>query len=644
LDDLDKNVIKNENNPGCGRLFEGDRPLDGDEWLLRGMRLPIADDELFTYEDDELLNEAEFELPPDEDDELPNEAGYELPAGGDTSLEGVAPSPVSKRDSKKGKVIKSRRRKPSSIIRFILRMIKRVIILAVLLAIAAAFYYYYRIYLPEVNSVKEYLLTEAVVRDLYSSISATGKISVTDEVSIFLKTPQKVGKVHVKEGDRVWDGQLLITYDIESELKTLEQKKQIAQINQLNAELGAQNIALPAAGNELLSYISDVNSAKKSIQDSGNSIESIKIRMAQQKIRVDDAKNLAEKNFELYEQGFLTRDEYDLSVSAHKSAVESMNDLSLMLDGEEQNMAYRRTVLTDAEQRLSNVRSALGDAASRLRYEQQLNIAELSRIEIEQIEDDMKNLIARTDSPVNGNVVSIGVVEGATASRGSAVIRLSDLTTLIVKADITQYDAPRLRAGQRVEIFVAGLPDKPYAGKIKKIAAASVEKESGSEKEVIVPVEIELLNADDLIKTGYSVDIDVIDKEFEDVLSIPAQALFSDGGEQFVYILAMAEEAAAMGGAPGAESGEGQAEDLSLLSAREVFIDGFTAIQSPDEAFGYVQTAFGWSLLKLDGLFPKRENDAPVPVRKIVKTGFSGENGVEILEGLSQGDMVVLNP
>jgi len=489
-----------------------------------------------------------------------------------------------------------------------------------------------------------------MVRDLYTSIGATGKIAVTDEASVYLKTPQKVEKIHVKEGDRVYRGQLLVTYDISSEIKSLEQKRRIAYINQLNAELGAQSIALPAAGNELLSYTSEVNDALKNIRDSENAIESIRIRISQQQIRVDDAQKLEEKNNELFEQGFLTKDEYDLSVSANKNATESLNDLALSLESEEQNLAYRRIQHSNAEQKLANVKSSLGDMASRLRYEQQLNTAELSKIEIEQIDDEMENLIAESLSPVNGIIISIGVSEGATATRGSPVAKISDLSTLVVKADISQFDAPRLKNGQRADVYVSGLPDKMYGGVIDKIAAASIEKESGSEKEVIVPVEIKLSSADYLIKTGYSVDVDIIDDGREGALSVPSQAIFNDGGKQFVYMLLPPEEGdIASDGSDVddsvADGGGGfQGFINRFAAAASKLFDGYIDVKNLDGALEYIQTVFGRTLDRLDGLFPQAESAELAPVRVFVTTGFYGDNGVEILSGAEPGDMVVLNP
>ena len=534
-------------------------------------------------------------------------------------------------------------RRAVAVLHFILKWLKRLIVLSFILAVAAAIYYYYRIYLPGETGNKEYMLVEAEYRDLYTAVSATGKIAATDEVALYLETPQKVEKVHVKEGDSVYAGQVLITYDIASELKNLDQKRQIALLNQLNAELGAQRIALPAAGNELLTYTADVNSARKSIQDSENSIESINIRINQQRIRVADAENLVNKNSSLYEQGFLTKEEYDLSVSSLSSANESLNDLSLSLNSEQQNLEYRRVQLANAEQKLANVKNKLGDEASRLMYEQQLNIAELSRIEIEQIDDEIKNYTEYTLSPLTGSVASINAADGAIASRNNPVMTISDLSALIVNADASQYDAPKLAIGQRADIFAVGLPDKPYSGVVAKIASASVEKESGSEKEVIVPVEIAIDDIDGLLKLGYNVDIDIITEERANRLCVPSQVVFNDGEGSYVYLLAVLDDAGSDAEPSEAESPEDEpSEDGSGIGG--YIVSGFASIDSVGGAVEYFKTLFDLALEKLDGLFPRRVSTTPVPVRHSIETGFNGDNGIEIISGLAPGDSVVLNP
>ncbi|MDR3120060.1 MAG: efflux RND transporter periplasmic adaptor subunit [Clostridiales bacterium] len=526
--------------------------------------------------------------------------------------------------------------------RLIVRLIRRLVLFALILAVATGVYYYYRIYLPIQQAQKEYLFANVVRKDVHTAVSATGNIAAKEEVSLYLAASQKVQTIHVKEGDRVSAGQTLISYDIATEQKNLEQKLAIAEINLKNSELNARSIALPATGNELLQYSADVTSAQKSLTDCENEIESIKIRINQQQIRVDDAQRTMEKNESLYALDFLTRDEYDQSVSAYRSATESQNALALSLSGQEQTLEHRRALLADAESKLMNAMNRLSDEANVIRYRQQENIVELAQIEIDQIKDDLADLTPTTVSPVDGNVVAVYVTEGGTASQSSAVIRLSDLSSVVVRSDVSEYDAPLLEVGQKVDIYSSGLPDTALNGVITRIASASVEKESGTEKEVVVPVEIAVDSADNRLKTGYTVDLDVIITEVKDVLSVPSQAIFNEGGERFAYVLLEIGEPIPEG-LTVSDDATAQSETESAVSEpTTISVLGLSfALPSLDDVLAKIDSM----LAAFGGQFTQNTaDDAPVPVKISVTTGLYGDNGVEILAGLPEGTEVVLNP
>jgi len=76
----------------------------------------------------------------------------------------------------------------------------------------------------------------------------------------------------------------------------------------------------------------------------------------------------------------------------------------------------------------------------------------------------------------------------------------------------------------------------------------------------------------------------------------------------------------------------------------EYAVGEFQNIDNLEDALNYLKALFDLSLVKLDSLFPQPESDAQIPVRRRVEVGFDGDNGVQILSGLSPGDKVVLNP
>ena len=414
---------------------------------------------------------------------------------------------------------------------------KGIIAIVIIAIVLVAAYYLYQTYQRNLAANRVYSNIGVEQKNVITAVTATGNVRAKDDILLYLNTTQKVSVVHVKEGDYVTVGQLLIDYDISAEKNNLEQKLAIAELNLKNAEINLQTIALPATGNELLQYTADIAAAKKNITDSENEMQSKQIKINQQQIKVDDAKKTIDKNTELLQNEFVTQDAYDQSVSAYQNSQETLSDLILQKENEARNLAFRQTQLADAENKLRYAKDKLSDEANELKYQQQQNIAALAKIEIQQIKDDLADLIPSSFSPINGNVVYVNVTAGSSASKSTAVIELADLSALLVKADITEYDAPQLEIGQKVNISTSGLPDKIYTGTITRIAAGSVEKEKSSETEVVVPVDIIITDADDKLKSGYTVDIEIVTAEAENVLSVPAQVIQYEGDEKYVYVL-----------------------------------------------------------------------------------------------------------
>ena len=473
----------------------------------------------------------------------------------------------------------------------------RAIMLIIFIGILAAggYFYYYRNYVEPAMNVT-YVTWEITKADVVSTVTASGNIAATDEVSLYIKTSEKVSKIHVREGDIVSQGQHLIEYDVKKDLDDLKRKLATAELNLKNAELNLEGITLPASGNELLQYSSDVATANKNIEDARNAIESTKSKIRQQQLKLDDAEKTMTKNEELYESGIIVRDVVDQSILAYESLLEAMNELELQLAANESNLAYRRKQKTDADTKLKNAQDKSTDESVSLRSEQQKNVERLLNLEIEQIKGNIIDLIFRTVSPVNGTVIEISVSEGGTATRNNPVIRLADLSTMIIKVDISEFDISEVEIGQPVKIAVAGFPDYLYNGTVSRISANSEKKSGSSDDEVIIPVEITIEDPDNKLKIGYTADIEIITATSSDVVVAPSQSIVQEDGKKYVYVLV---ESVVEGGAEGAPTGGADGDVAETVVTPE-----------------------------------KRE----------ITTGMYGDNGVEITSGLQPGEQILISP
>src|SRR4030067_2237255 len=72
-------------------------------------------------------------------------------------------------------------------------------------------------------------------------------------------------------------------------------------------------------------------------------------------------------------------------------------------------------------------------------------------------------------SPVNGIVTEKMVLQGQNIMAGMELYKIADLSNVWVIADVYQYEVPRIKNGQEVELNLSYLPGKSYKGKVTYI-------------------------------------------------------------------------------------------------------------------------------------------------------------------------------
>jgi RND family efflux transporter MFP subunit len=145
----------------------------------------------------------------------------------------------------------------------------------------------------------------------------------------------------------------------------------------------------------------------------------------------------------------------------------------------------------------------------------------------------------RIVAPMDGTVTERGIQPGEVVTpgvqatfEGKALLTISNLSTLIVKADLNQIDVARVKLGQTVTVTLDALPGKTYAASITKIAPASI---TPKDKQVdVFPVEATLAKADTEIKPGMTADVRIHIEKREKVLALPIEAVVKENGKQFV--------------------------------------------------------------------------------------------------------------
>jgi HlyD family secretion protein len=143
-------------------------------------------------------------------------------------------------------------------------------------------------------------------------------------------------------------------------------------------------------------------------------------------------------------------------------------------------------------------------------------------------------------SPSKGTVLEILVHTGeiitsgtATFGGGTVLMRVADLSQMVVKAKINEVNIPRVSVGQAVDIRLDALPGKLLKGRVTAIATQGV-KENNL---VTYEVSIDIVNSHPALKPMLTANIDIETKRLEDVLTIPLEVLRVEKGDDVVDVL-----------------------------------------------------------------------------------------------------------
>jgi len=231
-------------------------------------------------------------------------------------------------------------------------------------------------------------------------------------------------------------------------------------------------------------------------------------------------------------------------------------------------------------------------------------------------------------APVNGIVISRNVDVGQTVAASlSAPILFqiaNDLTKMQIDANVAEADIGGVEVGQTVEFTVDAFPMRTFTGKVTQVRNSPITVQSVVTYDTV----IEVSNPDLKLKPGMTANVTIITARRENVLKIPNAALrFRPpevvASETKTNLLALRAGGGSSGGSrsdPDRPRRERRGEGGGGRAKKERSIMRTVYILPPNGS--------------LTAVPPK-----PQPVE--IKCGISDEVTTEVLEGLSEGDMVV---
>lgn len=210
---------------------------------------------------------------------------------------------------------------------------------------------------------------------------------------------------------------------------------------------------------------------------------------------------------------------------------------------------FPQQLISDAE--LQTAQLAVETAQGQLEaLEAQIQQAEISV-------DTAKLNLGRTRivAPMDGTVVSLEVEVGQTVNAVNStptIVKLANLDQMVVKAEISEADVPRVEAGQKVYFTILGDPDTRIEATLRAIEPApeSISGEQGSSTSAGSAIYynglFDVANPDHRLRISMTAQVTIVLASAENVLAVPASVLKTGGRSTTVEVWDAASKSSEM--------------------------------------------------------------------------------------------------
>jgi len=467
-----------------------------------------------------------------------------------------------------------------------------------------------------------YVVTQAQIGNIASSVSGTGYVSSENQIDVKSKVSGEVTRLYVKAGDRVTQGQLLAEIDSRDARLALENQKVI--YNKLVKPADSEDLAM-AEDNVTKSYSDAWNAISGAFLSLPNVIpglEDIILKtngyLNEQNLRLFDnlavdysniagisfykANNLYEEAIKKYknlnrsssrgEIDTLLRETYDLvkqTADALKNTRNAINYVSKQFpDYASVSFVSTSSNINTWSNEMNSSLSSLLSAANSIATNQKI-LNDLKKgadaldvqsaaLALEAKQNTYNDYFIR--APHAGVIAKVDVRIGSSAS--GAVIATIVSNRKFAEIPLNEIDAALVKVGNRTLLTFDAVPGLSIEGLVEEADLV------GTIDQGVVTYNIKIsFESDQRIRSGMSASTDIVTNEKKGVLVVPISAVKTRGSEHYVEIF------------DPPLSGNGERVTLGLTSPNS-------------------------------------------PVQKKVEVGISDDTLVEILSGLNDGEQVVV--
>ncbi len=312
--------------------------------------------------------------------------------------------------------------------------------------------------------------------DIISTESTNGKVEPTEDFQAHAPAAGVVKKIWVDLGQKVKPGQELVQMDTSDARKNLASADATLQ----SAKAALQNMQAGGSQDERLTSKADLDSAKLQYQQQAGALEAL------QRLQAQGA----------------------ASASEVAAAKQRLADTQVRL-----NQLQGRTTGRYSGGDLSAQRAQVAQAQAQV--------------------DSARSAYSGVDihAPFGGTVYAVPVAEYDFVKDGDDLVDVADLTQLQVHAYFDEPEVGKLAVGQPVKIVWEAKPNQVWHGHIIEAPTTIIAYNTRNVGECLITVD----DAKGDLLPNVNVTVTVTTAKKNQVLSLPREALHTDGASDFVY-------------------------------------------------------------------------------------------------------------
>jgi RND family efflux transporter MFP subunit len=372
-----------------------------------------------------------------------------------------------------------------------------------------------------------------------SIVELNGNVGTNETKTYYTPSDVRVSRIHIKQGDHVSKGDLLISYD-EEYLEYLisitgynmQSNKDgydgSRQVGDRNAGLYSEAVSsisslqqqIDKTQNRILTLQNEIKSRKAALADEGARLQIDLINCENHSDGISDESDLLYGNRETILKQIQTNT-YEQQYNADIVRMEEEVDLLNV-----QLATYKEMKAEMITQKGSSYTGTLTNG-DRERIDVLQSANELSEGEkIAHYEMARGGIVADYD----GVVTMINATEGETVSEGTPVLTLESTEEIVVKCSVNKYDIDSINKDQTASVKIRG---KDYSGLVTRIEGMTG---GNSDQASNIGIEVTLDEPDEDIIIGLEVKAYIDTAMKEDALRIPVDALGTDDEGDYVFV------------------------------------------------------------------------------------------------------------